>query len=335
MTFIRAISERRLFIICMAAAAASLAQPATSHAQTDYPTRPVTLIVPFPPAGGLDMIARQLQPLIEKRLGKPFIVENRPGGGTTIGAAAVARAAPDGYTMLFATSSPLSIAVNINKNVPYDPVKDFIPVSMIGSGVFVFVTGLGVPANNLAEFIKLAKEKPGTISFGSGGPGSIQHLFAEMLQAQADMKMVHVPYRGDAPVMNDMIAGHIPCAFVELGVAIPFIKAGKVKALGVSSGTRVPAMPDIPTIAEAGVPTFEAVSWQMFAVPAGTPRPIVDKLHAEIGAVIAMPEVYDEFVKAGRLPAKQRSVEEMSEYIKTELARWTKVVQDAGVAASQ
>jgi tripartite-type tricarboxylate transporter receptor subunit TctC len=167
-------------------------------------------VVPFPPGGGLDMIARQLQPLIEKRLGKPFIVENRPGGGTTIGAAVVARAAPDGYTLLYATSSPMSIAVNVNKNVTYDPVKDFIPVSMIGSAVFVFVTGLGVPANTLEEFIKLAKEKPGTIPFGSGGPGSVQHLYAEMLQTQAGIKMVHVPYRGDAPVMNDMIAGHIP-----------------------------------------------------------------------------------------------------------------------------
>jgi tripartite-type tricarboxylate transporter receptor subunit TctC len=323
-------------MMCMAAAAATPALPTGAFAQTtDYPTRPVTLIVPFPPAGGLDMMARHLQPFIEKRLGKPFIVENRPGGGTTIGAAAVARAAPDGYTMLFATSSPLSIAVNINKNVPYDPVKDFIPVSMIGNSVFVFVTTPSLPPNTLADFIKLAKEKPGTISFGSGGPGSIQHLFAEMLQNQAGIKMVHVPYRGDAPVLNDMIAGHIPCAFVEVGVAIPFIQAGKVKALGVSSTTRVPATPDIPTIAEAGVPTFDAVSWQMFAVPAGTPRPIVDKLHTEIGAVIAMPEVYEEFVKAGRLPAKQRSVEEMSEYIRTELVRWTKVVQDAGVAGSQ
>jgi len=305
-------------------------------AQTlDYPTRPVTLIVPFPPAGGLDMIARQLQPLIEKRLGKPFIVENRPGGGTTIGAAAVARAAPDGYTLLYATSSPFAIAVNINKNVPYDPVKDFIPLGMIANSVFVFVASNSLPVNNLAEFIKLAKEKPGTISFGSGGPGSVQHLFAEMLQSQADIKMVHVPYRGDAPVLNDMIAGHIPCAFVELGVAIPFIQAKSVKALGVSSNTRVPATPDVPTIAEAGVPTFEAVSWQMFAVPAGTPRPIVDKWHGIIGEVIASPEIYDEFVKAGRLPAKQRSIEEMSDYVRTELVRWTKVVQDAGVAGSQ
>ena len=237
MTVFKAISDRRSFMICMAAAAATpMLLPGASPRRTDYPNRPVTLIVPFPPAGGLDMMARQLQPLIEKRLGKPFIVENRPGGGTTIGAAAVARAAPDGYTLLFATSSPLSIAVNINKNVPYDPVKDFIPVTMIGSSVFVFVATPSLPANNLADFIKLAKEKPGTISFGSGGAGSIQHLFAEMLQNQADIKMVHVPYRGDAPVLNDMIAGHIPCAFVELGVAIPFIQADKIKALGVSTG---------------------------------------------------------------------------------------------------
>jgi tripartite-type tricarboxylate transporter receptor subunit TctC len=309
----------------------ALMQPA--HAQ-DYPTRQVTLIVPFASGGGLDMIARQLQPLIEQKLGKPLVIENKPGAGTMIGAAYVAKAAPDGYTILFGSASPLAIAVNVNKDPPYDPAKDFVPVSMIGNAAFVFVVSPTLGVNTLADFIKLAKEKPGQLSFGSGGTGSMQHLFSELMQTMAGIKMVHVPYRGDNPTLTDIIAGHIPCAFVELGVAMPFIQAGKVKALGVSSDTRVPAMPEIPPVAEA-VPGFSAVSWQMFVAPAGTPMPIVNKLHDDLTAILALPEIRDEFIKAGRIPAQTLSVPEMSDYIKSEVVRWAKVVKDAGVAGNQ
>jgi tripartite-type tricarboxylate transporter receptor subunit TctC len=247
----------------------------------------------------------------------------------------VAKAAPDGYTALYASNTSLSIAVNINKNVAYDPVKDFTPFSMIGTASFVLVATPSLPANNLAEFIALAKEKPGSLSYGSGGNGSLQHLLAEMLQTQAGIRMVHVPYRGDAPVTADMIAGHIPCAFVEMGVAMPLIQAGKIKAFGVSSASRVPAMPDIPTIAEAGLPGFEAGSWQMFVVPAGTPKPVVDRLHTEMTAVMATPEVRDGLIKAGRLPAEQKSVADMEQMVKTELVRWAKVIKDAGLEGTQ
>ena len=206
-------------------------------AAQDYPSRPVTLVVPFAPGGGLDMIARQLQPLLEQRLGKPLLIENRPGAGTMIGAAAVAKAAPDGYTLLFGSASPLAIAVNVNKNPPYDPVRDFVPIAMIGNAAFVFVVTPDLGVNTLADFITLAKDNPRQLSFGSGGNGSIQHLFAELLQTMAGIRMVHVPYRGDNPVLSDIVAGHIPAAFVEMGVAMPFIGARKVRALAVSSST--------------------------------------------------------------------------------------------------
>jgi tripartite-type tricarboxylate transporter receptor subunit TctC len=319
---------RRLLIGLFVFFCAGELQPTRAQ---DYPTHQVTLVVPFAPGGGLDMIARQMQPEIEKRLGKPLVIENKPGAGTMIGAAYVAKAAPDGYTILFGSASPLAIAVNINKDPPYDPAKDFVPISMIGNAVFVFVVSPTVGVNTLAEFIKLAKEKPEKFSFGSGGNGSMQHLFSEMLQTMAGIKMVHVPYRGDNPVLSDIIADHIPCAFVELGVAMPFITAGKVRALGVSSATRVPAMPDIPTIAEAGVPGFSAVSWQMFVAPAGTPMPVVNKLHGIMTEVLALPAIKDEFVRAGRLIAKTQSTEEMSDYLKSENVRWAKVVKDAGI----
>jgi tripartite-type tricarboxylate transporter receptor subunit TctC len=304
-------------------------------AAQDYPARPVTLVVPFAPGGGLDMIARQLQPLLEQRLGKPLLIENRPGAGTMIGAAAVAKAAPDGYTLLFGSASPLAIAVSVNKNPPYDPVRDFVPIAMIGNAAFVFVVTPDLGVSTLADFITLAKDNPAQLSFGSGGNGSIQHLFSELLQTMAGIRMVHVPYRGDNPVLSDIVAGHIPAAFVEMGVAMPFISARKVRALGVSSPTRVPAMPDIPTIAEAGVPGFSAVSWQMFVAPVGTPPEIVERLHGDVIAVLAEPEVRDDFVRAGRVLAQQLSVPEMQDYMKSEFVRWAKVVRDAGISASQ
>ena len=322
--------------LCMAVCACVLALPAAAQETAkDFPTRPVTLIVPFAAGGGLDMIARQLQPLLEQRWGKALIIENRPGAGTSLGAAAAAKAAPDGYTMLFGTTSPLSIAVNVYKSVPYDPVKDFIPVARIGNAAFVFIATPDLKIKTLAEFIAMAKGKPGQISFGSGGTGSMQHLFAELLQSMSGIKMVHVPYRGDNPVITDIIAGHIPVAFVEMGVAMPYIEAGKVVPLGVSSGQRVPAMPNVPTISESGVPGFDAVSWQMFVVPAGTPRPIVDKLFADISAVLTQPDVREDFVKAGRIPSTLTSIEEMSEYIRTERDKGRTVTEMAGVAGSQ
>jgi tripartite-type tricarboxylate transporter receptor subunit TctC len=325
-------SRRRLLVNTgIAAMAAAMPQ---AHAD-DYPTRPVTLIVPYPPAGGIDVFARLLQNPLEKRLGKPIVVENRPGGGTTIGTAYVAKAAPDGYTLLYATPSALAINVTVHKKLSYDPVKDFTPVALTGNAAFVLLTTPSLPVKNLAEFIALAKRKPGEISFASGGPGSPQHLFMELMRSMAGINLVHVPYKGDGPILTDLAAGHIPCSFCELGVALPFIQANKVRALGVSSSTRVQAAPDIPTVAEAGVPGYEAVSWQMVVAPAGTPEPIITRLHKEIREILASKEMRDYFVQTGRAPVDSPPPAELAAYIKSEIVRWGKVVEAAGIAHTQ
>jgi tripartite-type tricarboxylate transporter receptor subunit TctC len=327
-------SRRQLMVHAGAGAAALAAGLAPTRAD-DYPARPVTLIVPYPPAGGVDVFARLLQNPLEKRLGKPLVVENRPGGGTTIGTAYVAKAAPDGYTLLYATPSALAINVTVHKSLPYDPVKDFTPVALTGNAAFVLLVTPSLPVKNLREFIALAKSKPGEISFASGGPGSPQHLFMELLRSMTGLKLVHVPYKGDAPILTDLTAGHIPVSFCELGVALPFIKEGKVRALAVSSPTRIPAAPEIPTVAEAGVPGYEAVSWQMVVAPMGTPEPIVMRLHKEIREILASKEMRDYFVQTGRAPVNSPPPAELAAYIKSEIARWGKVVEAAGIAHTQ
>jgi tripartite-type tricarboxylate transporter receptor subunit TctC len=304
-------------------------------AADDYPTRPITLVVPYPPGGGIDVFARLLQNPLEQRLGKPIVVENRPGGGTTIGAAAVAKAEPDGYTLLYGTPSSLAVSVAVFKSLSYDPAKDFTPIVLTGNAPFVLLTTPSLPVKNLADLIKLAKEKPGQISFASGGPGSPQHLFMELMRTMAGLDMVHVPYRGDGPILTDLTAGHIPIAFCELGVSLPFIKEGKVRALAVSSATRVPAAPDIPTVAEAGVPGFDAVSWQMIVAPAGTPAGIVNRLHKETKEILASQEMKDYFVSTGRAPVDSPSPAALADYVKAEIVRWSKVVEAAGIAKSQ
>jgi tripartite-type tricarboxylate transporter receptor subunit TctC len=309
-----------------------LAHPARAE---DYPARPVTMVVPYAAGGGLDQLARLLQSPLEQRLGKPLVIENRTGGGTVIGAASVAKAAPDGYTLLFATSSALAINVTIHKSLPYDPAKDYVPISLIANAPFVFVVTPSLPVHTIGEFIALAKEKPGTLSYTSAGPGSPQHLYSELMQSIAGIKLVHVPYRGDAPALADLVAGHVPAGFVEMGTAMPFIAQGKVRPLGVSSGKRVPAAPEIPTLAESGVPGFDAVSWQMVVAPAEVPAAIVDKLHADFTAVLALPDIKAEFQRTGRISVEPQPPPALSVYIKSEIVRWGKVVQAAGIAGTQ
>jgi tripartite-type tricarboxylate transporter receptor subunit TctC len=325
-------TTRRAFII--KALASTTVLPAIARAE-DYPTRPVTLIVPYPPGGGIDVFARLLQNPLEQRLGKPIVVENRPGAGTTLGAAAVAKAAPDGYTLLYGTPSSLAVSVSVFKSLPYDPAKDFTPIALTGNSAFVLLVTPSLPVQSLADFIKLAKEKPGQISFASGGPGSPQHLFMELMRSMAGLDMVHVPYRGDGPILTDLTAGHIPVAFCELGVSLPFIKEGKVRALAVSSATRVSAAPDIPTVSEAGVPGFDAVSWQMIVAPAGTPPDIVNRLHKETKEILASKEMKDFFISTGRSPVDSPSPAALADYVKAEIQRWSKVVEAAGIAKSQ
>jgi len=306
-----------------------------SAAAQDYPTRPVTLVVPYAAGGGLDQLARLLQAPLEKRLGKALVIENRTGGGTVIGAASVAKAPPDGYTLLMATSTPLAINVTIHKNLPYDPARHFTPVSIISNAPFVFVVTPSFPARTLAEYFEMARKEPGKISYTSAGPGSPQHLYSELMQGMAGIKLTHVPYRGDAPALADLVAGHVPSGFVEIGTVMPFVAEGKVRPLAISSAVRAAALPNVPTISEAGAPGFDAVSWQMVVAPTGTPKAIIDKLHADYRAVLLSPEIQAEYARTGRIVVDPPPVGVLSDYLKSEIARWGKVVQAAGLAGSQ
>jgi tripartite-type tricarboxylate transporter receptor subunit TctC len=312
----------------------SLAQAQTSPAQ-DYPNRAVTLVVPYPAGGGLDALARMLGQKLAERLGKPVVIENRTGAGTVIGAASVAKAAPDGYTIMLGTSTPFAITATLNKSLPYDPAKDFAPIALVSNAPFLLLVHPSQPVHSVADLIALAKAKPGQLSYGSAGPGSPQNLSFELLKTLTGINIVHVPYRGDGPALTDLVAGHIPTMFGEPTPILPLLKDGKVRALGVSSASRLPIAPDVPTIAEAGVPGFDLTSWQMIVAPAGTPHEIVDKLHVEVKKVLELPEVKAEFARTARITVDYPSVDDLQRFMRSEIVRLGKVVEHAGIARSQ
>ncbi|MGZ5880555.1 MAG: Bug family tripartite tricarboxylate transporter substrate binding protein [Xanthobacteraceae bacterium] len=312
----------------------SLAQAQTSPAQ-DYPNRAVTLVVPYPAGGGLDALARMLGQKLAERLGKPVVIENRTGAGTVIGAAFVAKAAPDGYTIMLGTSTPFAITATLNKSLPYDPAKDFAPIALVSNAPFLLLVHPSQPVHSVADLIALAKAKPGQLSYGSAGPGSPQNLSFELLKTLTGINIVHVPYRGDGPALTDLVAGHIPTMFGEPTPILPLLKDGKVRALGVSSPSRLPIAPDVPTIAEAGVPGFDLTSWQMIVAPAGTPQEIVDKLHVEVKKVLELPEVKAEFARTARITVDYPSVDDLQRFMRSEIVRLGKVVEHAGIARSQ
>jgi tripartite-type tricarboxylate transporter receptor subunit TctC len=299
----------------------------------DYPTRSVTIVVPFTPAGSTDIVARMLAQKLEQRLGKSFVVENRPGAGTLIAASAVAKAPADGYVLFMAPSSTMATNVTLYKKLPYDPTADFVPLAGLARVPFVLIVNPLVPAHTLLELIKYAKERPGQLSVGPGIP---HHLYAELLMSTAGIAMTHVPYKGSAPALNDVVAGHIPLMFCDIPPALGMLRAGKVRALGVTTFSRVPALPDVPPIAEAGLPEFGALpGWHMLVAPAKTPRDIVEKLHAELIAILALPEINREIARLGMLPFENPSVDGLQGFVKSEIVRWGKVVQRAGIAGSE
>jgi tripartite-type tricarboxylate transporter receptor subunit TctC len=315
-------------------AASPLAKAQNSPAQ-DYPNRAVTLVVPYPAGGGLDALARVLGQKLADRPGKPVVIENRTGAGTVIGAASVAKAAPDGYTIMLGTSTPFAITATLNKSLPYDPAKDFAPIALTSNAPFLLLVHPSQPVHSVADLIILAKAKPGQLSYGSAGPGSPQHLSFELFKTLTDINVVHVPYRGDGPALTDLVAGHIPTMFGEPTPILPLLKDRKVRALGVSSASRLPVAPDIPTIAEAGVPGFDLTSWQMIVAPAGTPKEIVDKLHVEVKKVLELPEVKAEFARTARISVDYPSVDDLQRFMRSEIVRLGKVVEHAGIARSQ
>jgi len=300
-----------------------------------YPTRPVTFVVPFAPGGGTELLARLLGQRLEQRLGKPFVIENRAGGGGVTGAVAVARAAPDGHTILMAPAPVMAINVTLHKTLPYDPSVDFVPIALVVATPYVLVVTPSLPAQSVPDLIKLARERPGQLSFASAGPGTPHHLFPELFKSMTGIDMTHVPYRGSLPALTDVAAGHVELMFSDVPPAIGMINEGKVRALGVSTKERVAALPDLAPIAEQGVPGFDAASWQMVVAPAATPADVVERLYAEIKAFMAQPEIRERVSKMGLIPIDTPSVANLRIFVKTEIDRWGKVVEQAGIAGSQ
>jgi tripartite-type tricarboxylate transporter receptor subunit TctC len=319
----------------LAAGIVFLMQAATPLPAQDYPNRPVTLVVPYAAGGGLDVLGRMLAQKLSDRLGKPFVVDNRPGAGTVIGATSVVKAAPDGYTIMLGTSSAYAINVTLHKALPYDPAKDFAPIALVSNAPFLLLVNPAQPIHSVADLIALAKEKPGQLSYGSAGPGSPQHLSMELLKSMTGINVVHIPYRGDNPAVTDLVAGHIATQFAEPTPVLPLLRTGKLRALAVSSTRRMPTAPEIAPLAEAGVPGFDFVSWQMIVAPAGTPRDIVEKLHAEIKAVLELPDIKAEYARTGRISVDYPPLDELSRFMRSEIVRLGKVVEQAGIARSQ
>jgi len=317
-----------------ALAVMGLASGAAMAGTQDYPSKPVTLVVPFAPGGSLDMVGRMLGEQLGTHFGKPFVIENRPGGGTNVATAGVARAAPDGHTLLITTSS-LAINVSLYKKLGYDPLNDFAPVALAAHIPLVLVVNSTLPAQSVADLIALAKERPGALSFASGGSGSAPHLSAELFKSMAGIEMTHVPYRGGSQALSDVVAGHVQVIFADPGSVLPQIRGGKVRALGVTSPRRMPAIPDIAPIAEVGVPGFDAVSWQLVAAPAKTPREIVYRLQSAIKGVMAQPDIETRLADLGLIRVDSPSPEALRRFLASEIERWGEVVHRAGLAGSE
>src|SRR5215475_3425364 len=301
-------------------------------AETAYPNRVIKLIVPYPPGGTTDLLGRLIADQIKSGLNATVVVENKPGAGTTIGADQVARSPADGYTLLLATSTTLAINKTLYKKLPYDPVKDFAAISLVAEVPFALIVNPIIPAKTVGEFIAYAKANPG-LAYGSAGNGSPQHLSAELLKSQAGIDIRHVPYRGSVPAMLDVIANHIPFMIVDLEPALPQIKEGKVRVLGVTTPKRVAVAPDIPTIAEGGLAGYELVAWQGLVAPAGTPRDIVDALAAQIAKMLADPATSGRFATLAVEPLPGSTPDSFASYIKTEVDRWATIVKNSGAEA--
>lgn len=295
-----------------------------------YPTRTVTFVCPFPAGGGTDILTRLLAAELQDKLKGTVIVENRVGGGTVLAAQTVARSQPDGYTILIAPLTTLAINPAVLKNLPYDSIKDFEPIGLVGSAEFALVAHPSLGAKTLPELIDVIKKRPGELSFGSSGHGTPHHLFMAMFLKMIGGKATHVPYRGSGPALTDLVSGRIQIMMIDLAVAIPMIKAGKIVAYGVTSTSRVKSMPDIPTIAEAGLPGYAGTGWFSIVARAGTPRPIVDKINGILSAYLRRPEVQQKMDTFAIRPITS-TPGELKAFIASEITKWAQVVKDAGI----
>jgi len=294
-----------------------------------YPTHSVRLIVPFPAAGTTDILARAIAEKLSSALGQQFVVDNRPGAGGNIGADIVAKAPPDGYTLLMGTVGTQAINPSLYAKMPYDAQKDFAPVVLVAGVPNVLVVNPQLPVRTVPDLIRLAKEKPGAINFASSGNGTSIHLSGELFKSMTNVQMAHIPYKGSAPALTDLIGGQVQIMFDNLPSALPHIKAGKLRAVAVTSTKRAPALPDVPTIAESGIPGFEASSWFGILAPAGTPREIVTRINAEANKALQSPEMKEKLLSQGA-EAVGNTPEYFADYIRTETEKWAKVVKESG-----
>jgi tripartite-type tricarboxylate transporter receptor subunit TctC len=322
------VARRSLIAATLSAVAlGAIALPA--QAQDKWPSKPITYVVPFPAGGTTDILARLIGQKLGPALGTTIIIDNRPGAGGNIGSDLVARAAPDGYTIMGGTISSHSINASLYK-LPYDPLKSFAPITLIGTNANVLVVNPASPVKSVKDLIDAAKANPGSLSFASAGNGTSQHLSAELFKTMAQIDMVHIPYKGSAPAIQDVIGGQVPLMFDTTVVAAPFIQSGKVRPLAVTSAKRVPSLPDVPTMAEAGVPGYDVVSWQAMFAPAGTPPAIVQRLHTEVAAILKQPDVQERLAKLGVEPSGMLP-QQLAEFQAAEIAKWAKVVKAANI----
>ncbi len=295
-----------------------------------YPTKSIRLIVPFAAGGSTDVVARTLGQKLSEVLGQQVVVENRTGAGGSLGAEAAAKAAPDGYTLLMGTSGTLAINPSVYAKTLYDPVRDFTPVALLGSTAYLLLVHPSVPAATLQEFVGLARSKPGQFNYGSAGNGSTGHLVGELFKSLAGVNLTHVPYKGQAPAMADLIGGQIHALFEPVGTALPQVRAGKVKALGITGSRRSSLAPEIPTLAESGIANYDAGAWFAVVAPAGTPGDIVARLNGEINKLLRTPDVQAKLVAQQVEPLPPATPEQLGAHIRTEVAKWAKVVKDSG-----
>jgi tripartite-type tricarboxylate transporter receptor subunit TctC len=316
-------------------AVAALVLAASSAADAaDYPSQTIKIVVPFPPGGGVDVVARVIAPRLGELLGQSVIIENRGGAGGSVGATFVAQAPRDGYTLLMGTASTHGTNPNVYTKLGYDPVRDFAPVALITSAPLMLVANNDVPVKTAADLVALAKTKPGTLSFGSYGNGSSNHLVAELFNSMAGIETNHIPYRGSAPMMTDLIGGRIQFAFDGIATTHGYVRSNTVRLLGVSTSTRSPVLPDGPTISESAVPGFEASVWFALFAPAGTPQAVIDLLNSKVNITLAAAGVQENFLKVGNEPVGG-GPDVLAAKVQTELQKWTTIVREKNIRIEQ
>jgi tripartite-type tricarboxylate transporter receptor subunit TctC len=316
------------FIRTVASIVLTIVIATVSHAQP-YPAKPIRMIVPFPPGGATDIVGRLIAQKMAEPMGQQVIVDNRSGAGGTIGSDIAAKAPPDGYTLLLGTSSTHAIAPSLYSKLPYDPVRDFTPVTLVATATILLAVHPSIPARNVKELIALAKRQPNALSFASSGNGGISHLVGEHFKSVAGIQMLHVPYKGDTPALVDLASGQVSLMFGTAVSFLPYVKTGRLNALAVTNPKRSPVVPNVPTVAESGLPGFEALQWFGIYVPTGTPREIVSRLNAEIAKILRLPDIRERFSTLGA-DVVGESAENFAAFQRREVAKWTKIVQASG-----